>query len=377
MEQESSIRELVNKKPDENSGSMASNRFGYQKHWALNKLLELDKEGKDFSIILDYHEDVIVVDKSIKERNIDFYQIKSRDGATWTMSELCSSSMSKNENTIHSILGKLLKHSIDFNNARRYYFVTNSYFPQSQFDKKSNDRNAKEKKGPKDDELNFADFSKDKQKIAKDKICKELPDINKKAFDNFFVKQHELSVKADLYIPTLKGLIGEFISNMNLSDATISVDTLYEHLINEIERKQNKEDIITEDNILENRKSITRKSFRGHIKSIADNKDFIIVVNEISNQLDRSGVSFNKKRKFLHVIKENIQSLLYDYNNSELIYLKGKISNAIAQLSDSDSNDTFYDFSQKIFQIVKSGYTDPLQFGDELILGLCMYYYAK
>lgn len=45
---------IVAKKPRENAGAMAGNRFAYQLDWGLKRLLELEEEGKPYTVIFDY-----------------------------------------------------------------------------------------------------------------------------------------------------------------------------------------------------------------------------------------------------------------------------------------------------------------------------------
>ena len=58
------LKEIVENIPDDNSGSPVSNRYGYQKNWAIYKLLELENLGKDYMILMDYHEDIMILDSS-------------------------------------------------------------------------------------------------------------------------------------------------------------------------------------------------------------------------------------------------------------------------------------------------------------------------
>lgn len=116
--------EFTKQPPDDNSGYSASNRFGYQKNWPVYKLLELELLGRDYMIVMDYHEDVIILDSSTKVENVDFYQVKTRSGNYWRPTELTKTSINKNGEIIHSILGKFLKHLYNFIKARDYYFVT-------------------------------------------------------------------------------------------------------------------------------------------------------------------------------------------------------------------------------------------------------------
>lgn len=75
------LERLVNIPQRETSGSQTSNRYNYQYHWSLLKLLEITQSFNDFLIIFEFCEDTIVLDSSIKPENIDFYQVKTKKQA--------------------------------------------------------------------------------------------------------------------------------------------------------------------------------------------------------------------------------------------------------------------------------------------------------
>ena len=53
---------IVAKKPRENAGALAANRFAYQLDWGLKKLLELEESNLPYTIIFDYQDDILVLD---------------------------------------------------------------------------------------------------------------------------------------------------------------------------------------------------------------------------------------------------------------------------------------------------------------------------
>lgn len=94
---------LIDNKPRETSGSRSANRFDYQKDWALCKALELQLEEDNYVIVLDFHDDILILDSDISPDKIGFYQIKSKRSGVWTKATLI-----KRETDKMSILGKLL-----------------------------------------------------------------------------------------------------------------------------------------------------------------------------------------------------------------------------------------------------------------------------
>ena len=70
------VQQMIELAPDDNSGSSSSNRFAYQKNWALYKMLELEQLGRDYMIVMDYHEDVVIIDTSINIKDTQYTLIR-------------------------------------------------------------------------------------------------------------------------------------------------------------------------------------------------------------------------------------------------------------------------------------------------------------
>src|SRR5690348_12284908 len=96
---------LIDKKVRENSGSISSNGFDYQKDWSICKLLEEHQKSKDYTLLFDFHEDLVVLDSELNPVHADFYQIKTKKTGSWTMHQLLRRQNSKTSIPLHSILG--------------------------------------------------------------------------------------------------------------------------------------------------------------------------------------------------------------------------------------------------------------------------------
>src|SRR4051812_13632329 len=81
-------QQIVAKPPRERAGSLAANRFGYQLDWALCRLLELHAEGKDYVVVIDLHDDVLVFDSATDPQSVICYQIKTKDSGSWSRANL-------------------------------------------------------------------------------------------------------------------------------------------------------------------------------------------------------------------------------------------------------------------------------------------------
>ncbi|MEA4849129.1 MAG: dsDNA nuclease domain-containing protein, partial [Clostridiaceae bacterium] len=104
---------IIKQKPRDNSGSRSANRFEYQKNWALCKLLELYLTRKDYLLIFEYHDDIIILDSEVNPQKVEFYQVKTKDHSEWTLNDLISSSKAKRK-IIPSILSKMYINKLNF-----------------------------------------------------------------------------------------------------------------------------------------------------------------------------------------------------------------------------------------------------------------------
>lgn len=123
---------IITKEPRDRGGSRASNRLDLQKSWALCQLIELHRNGKDYLLVLELHDDVLVLDSSSDPKFIDFYQIKSKeDGKHWTLAALTTPRKGA-KGPLSSHLGRLYSNLVTFkDHTRTLNFVSNQAFQLS------------------------------------------------------------------------------------------------------------------------------------------------------------------------------------------------------------------------------------------------------
>jgi hypothetical protein len=145
---------LLAHRPRETSGASSANRFGYQRTWALCHLLQLHEQPGDYVLILEFHDDILVLDNATDPKAADFYQVKTRNGGQWSRSDLTrvreKSAKKPKKNprkpkaaaqqelptpeppeapAPRSILGKLIEHSHTFSSSvRSLNLVSNACF---------------------------------------------------------------------------------------------------------------------------------------------------------------------------------------------------------------------------------------------------------
>lgn len=128
-----SLKESIIKiKPREISGPRSSNRFSFQHHWALTKLIDLIEEKQEFALVLDYHDDILILDNITEPQKAEFYQIKSnkkKNEHYFTPKRLTAKKKDKDGNEELSYLGKMIDHFNNFKeDVNKLEFVSNKYF---------------------------------------------------------------------------------------------------------------------------------------------------------------------------------------------------------------------------------------------------------
>lgn len=85
------MKHLTRVKPREQVGSATYNKFKFQIAAAIEILIELMKNGRDFWVLMDYLEDVVVIEDYDKEQSIiSFYQVKSKEKNSITIGNVIS-----------------------------------------------------------------------------------------------------------------------------------------------------------------------------------------------------------------------------------------------------------------------------------------------
>ncbi|MGZ4160042.1 MAG: dsDNA nuclease domain-containing protein [Neobacillus sp.] len=241
------LQDLVLVKPLENSGSRSSNRFTFQKDWALIKTLELYKSDRDFLIIMDYHDDILVVDNKKTSKMISVYQVKTKRAANWTDKALMKFEQGK-EGVINSFLGKLYLHTLRFSRLiNDVTFVSNAYF---------NVKLKEDKDGKSQTFIPLSELDLGKQEIIRNSLSDELGvDVDTNVFDVFYLQVTPLSLLE--HKAHAVGKVNDFLQSMNLK---ISPDLFYKFLHSELEIRNDCEESINTVDELINKKSLSRSN---------------------------------------------------------------------------------------------------------------------
>lgn len=244
---------LVKQKPRERSGSKSSNRFDFQKDWALLKLLELHEHALDYLLVLDYHDDILILDSEMNPSEMDFYQIKTKESGNWTLPRLTTAKKDRDGGYLLSIAGKMYDCKLKFpTNEVQLNFVSNAIFSLNLEDPSEN---SKSKKRICLTELQSSEI---------EKMCKALMSEHKLSTDPDFAAISFLHV-TDLTITGhdkyTKGELIEFLERM-YPDGKFRPGAIYRTIFDEIKRKTSYEWEVSDYADILKHKAISKREFQ-------------------------------------------------------------------------------------------------------------------
>lgn len=289
------INKLKSIKPRENSGSVSSNRFDYQKNWAICKLLELS-EKDDFLLAFEFYEDIIIFDSSKSPNFIDFYQVKTKSKGKHSISSLTKKTKGS------SILGKLFNNKVNFENETKSLNIIANC-----------DYNVKPKVG---ESFGLKICCDNLSKNEKDKLINaltsELSITWKSEYEKIiFLEKSDLTIEHHSEL-TQQKLIKHI--EKKSGDIKYSPSLAYRTIFDEVKRRNNIEKELQSFDELVKYKSISKQEFEHIIQVVTTQPDkFEILKQEIVSRLDSENVSFGFRRFF----KSN-------WKNIEIEYLKPK-----------------------------------------------------
>jgi hypothetical protein len=275
------VRDKLLTKTRESSGSTSSNRFDFQKDWALCHLLELHEGARDYILVFEHHEDIVVLFCGSATETAECYQIKTKEPGRWTLTNLLSRKKLKAGEGL-SILGKMYENIKVFGDgATTVNLVSNALYSMTLGDGSTCD--------------------------SKDCIC--IGDIDPTDLTKIRTQlRAEHSLAADptfgaeghLRVTTLSlhdhathavGKLEAFLSRTR-PGRVYSVSTLYRTLFDEVRRRSNYEwDSTNLDAILKN-KALSRAQFQKLLDNLPEAKTFDTFWTQASTQLTSEGMPF-------------------------------------------------------------------------------------
>lgn len=279
---------IFNIKLRETSGSSSSNRFDFQKDWAICKILELHEIQEDYLISFEFHDDIIIFDSASDPQKISFYQIKTDKAAHWTLKKLVSRKKSKSGELLSSYLGNLFEHIKNFGDSvHSLNFVTNNRIKA----KLQNEIKCEDLNEFCCDDLCSNDLNLILEELKKEHSLNDLKNFSKITF----FKLGELSINDHSTI--VKGKLSEFIDKI-LPNTKYQIAPLYKSIFDEIKMKTNYELSVSDFDNLKKFKSISREDFSNYINQIKNNDRLDDKAKTIEDRLNSEKVNIAFIRKF-------------------------------------------------------------------------------
>lgn len=370
---------IVAKKPRENAGSLAANRFAYQLDWGLKKLLELEESNQPYTVIFDYQDDILVLDSDEDPNYIDFYQVKTNAAAGgWSKAQLIKVTPPRvrkepvqadlfsepaddvEEEGKYSKIAKLLIHSLDFpSNARDYFFVTNANFGGTLIKGREYNRTK---------ELNFSQLSHEAQDDIRQKIKAELPELDDSVFEHLHFIKNQMSV--DDHEATVIGLLTDFLAE-HLQKAKVAVRPVYDTLIGEIRKRNDYEAVPDSKEDLLKNKAFTKTQFHQFLKGLETYENMegkkTLIQNILQQFLPANAAPMRRSIiKQVERIKENF--LVYD--NHEFLRLYKTIDILLEKpVEECDE----WTWSQMVLEEIKKDDSFKKRYSDDYLTCLILY----
>jgi hypothetical protein len=327
MEPTNDLRQSVIKNlPRESGGATASNRFDFQKNWAICKVLELHKRPSDYLLTLEHHDDIIIFDSSTDPKKISFYQVKTKDG-NWTLNQIIKQQKTKSGNLTNSYLGRLYLHLETFDKSvESLNFITNAVIKG----KLKGNQKCEETSGFSCDQLEDKELQNLENGLKSETGNTILKDFKKRTFfklGELDIHQHEIITK---------GKLSEFIDEQ-FPDSKYQIAPLYRSIFDEIKMKSNYEREVTDFEGLKKSKSLSRNDVESYLGMISKQNDRNELTKSIENRLNSEMADFKLVKSFNAKAKV-YEIKLMNYNDKFLKKTEKKIeqvlSNASVNLSD-------------------------------------------
>jgi hypothetical protein len=310
--------QILKIKPREESGSTTSRKYAYQYDLSLYMLLNQHDKLDDYIYLFDFHEDLVVLNSSIKPDKIDFYQIKSKDTGNWTINALTKAEKGK-----LSIIGKLYLNKINFpKNTNSLNFVSNAPFSIKELKSKEDSLKKIEINASELDKNNLEICIKTLNTEHSPILCDEFEKITKFKVTNLSNKDSSTHCLGELT---------KLIHKINPNNK-INPQLAYNQIIGEVSKRTRS--IVTDKN-LENLddlievKGITKFQFLEFLNKAGLYKSVEEEWNEIKPLLENSSIGAIELLKYKNAWRNLSMKLISEVGKIPLMNLKNEIENLL------------------------------------------------
>lgn len=329
----------------ENAGANTFDKFEFQYHWALCRILDKQKNSNEYALFMEYHEDVVISDSlESTSAKFEFNQVKNIKSPKYTIQNLTKHKKGKN-----SVLGKLItsvnKKSFE-KQVSTINLVASCGFSIDQLD---NDESL--------EVLTIGDLSASTIKELKDSIQKEL---GRDTPDNlcFVIPDLGIQNQQDATIGRIAALVSKIFPG-----SYCSAENIYRALIDDLHRKgTGKFDYHNWVDALE-RKALTStkvtETINTHVE-VSDMKEILSEAAEISKELE---FSFIKKKQFKNNI-ERIHLKVIGFPTSLTLKIRNSIKPFLSK--EMESSESLPSILKNVIKAMPSELKDNIGSADEI-----------
>ena len=353
------LNTFVDKPARESAGSMASNRFDYQKNWSLCELLELHAANNDFLMVFEHHEDIVVFDSQNNPSSAIFYQVKSKKSGNWTINALTKS---KTEELSNSILGKLYNNHLHFpDNVKKLVFTSN----QNLSTKLKNDD-----KAINSNVVLFSTLSnKDKEAIHLSVEPTDQDYCDLSGLEKIIINKNDLQL-AD-HTANAKGKLVEFFEK-TYPESQVHISLVYKTFFDEVRRKSNYEEKINTTSELYEHKSISRSDFESMVNIALKRRDDNDLWAEGHALLLSEGYKFVE----VQIVRKNWNVFIVDrldVENESHIQFREEIRCEIEKACSKENVKTFNSIKSEVMDNIQFSSTSSSDFSEEYLMSAILY----
>ena len=270
------------------SGSTTFSKYEYQYHWALCKIIDEQRNAREYALFMELHEDVVFANSlNCGVAEFEFYQVKNIGSPKYNINNITKKKGDKN-----SILGKLINSVLNkpfSNKINTINLVASWGFSLEQLDNKLNL-----------EVITIGDLSQKAIDELEEKIKDELGFNNIPENLCFVVPSLGLSDQQDSVIGKISKLIADIFPNSHCNASYI-----YRTLIDELHRKGVVSyDYNKWDDLLEN-KAVTSPKVTNAISAHISLPDIQKLLDEASEIASEIGLSYLEKKG----LKKNIENI--------------------------------------------------------------------
>ncbi len=249
------VAKLLSVPQRENAGARSSNRFTYQQVWAFDYMLNIMDSNKDFILFMEFHDDVIVVDRTSNPELVEFYQIKTDDKDS---RYITSSFIVRNANkypTKMSIAQKLIDDYVKFqDNTKGIHLVSNKSFD---FGTLKDTVESKQRKTIVLNEIEEKNLIKIKNGMCQ--ACDKKEKCKDECLSLIYFDVSELDLSS--YEDTVMGRMVKKMESLGMPGTIAKTRSIYNTILGEIRRINNNEKISQNVDELMKKKSISKDQF--------------------------------------------------------------------------------------------------------------------